>query len=138
MCAVEKDAAVVRLGDKADPVAAAEPGCEADSAASVRLVDEPIFAAAKSEPGTSSVAAAGLVNEPRSFAVKPVGEAKYEAAVKSLGVSCFAVAVAVAGAPVGEPCSAYGPPGWQAESGPVGVEQVGGDLKCFEWHTAHC
>lgn len=138
MCAVEKDAAVVQLVDKADPVVAAEPGCEADSAASVRPVDEPIFAAAaKSEPGTGSVAAAGLVNEPRSFAVKPVGEGWCEAAVKSLGVSCFAVAVAAA--PVGEPCSAYGPPGWQAEPGLVGGgEQVGGDLKCFEWHTAHC
>lgn len=75
MSAVEKDAAVVQLVDKTGPAVAAEPGCEADSAASVCLVGEPIFAAAKFEPGTSSAAAAGLVHEPSSFAVKPVGEA---------------------------------------------------------------
>lgn len=72
----EKDAAVVRPMDKTGSAAAAvEPGCAADSAASGCLVGEPIFAAAKSEPGTSSAAAAELVNGPHSFAVKPGGEA---------------------------------------------------------------
>lgn len=75
MSADEKDAAVVRLADMTGSAVAVEPGCEADSAASVCLVGEPIFAAVKSELGTSSAAAAELVNEPCSFAVKPVGEA---------------------------------------------------------------
>lgn len=75
MSADEKDAAVVRLMDRTGSAVAVEPGREADSAASVCLADEPIFAAVKSEPGTSSAAAAGLVNEPCSFVVGPVGEA---------------------------------------------------------------
>lgn len=69
----EKDAAVVRLVDRTGSAVAVEPGCEADSAASGCLEDEPI-SAVKSEPGTNSAAAAELVNEPCSFAVKPVGE----------------------------------------------------------------
>lgn len=60
MSADEKDAAVVRLMGRtcSAAAAAAEPGRGADSAASVCLVGEPISAAAKSEPGTSSAAAA--------------------------------------------------------------------------------
>lgn len=130
----EKDAAVVRPADRTGPAVAAEAGCEADSAASGCPVGEPTFAAVKSEPGTSSAAAAEHVNEPRSSAVKPAGEAWFEAAVKSLGESCFAVAVV----PVDEPCPASGQPGPQAATGPVGEEQVEEDLKCFEWRTAHC
>lgn len=75
MSAVEKDAAVEQLVDRTGSAVAVEPGCEAGSAAFVCLVGEPIFAAVRSEPGTSSAAAAELVNEPRSSAVKPVGEA---------------------------------------------------------------
>lgn len=48
--------------------------------------------------------------------------------------SGFAVAVES----VGEPCSASGKPEPQAETGPVGEEQVEEDLKCFEWRMAHC
>lgn len=76
MSADEKDAAVVRLVDRTGSAAAAvEPGCEAGSAASGCLAGEPIFAAVKSELGTSSAVAAELANEPCSFAVKPAGEA---------------------------------------------------------------
>lgn len=125
MSADEKDAAAGRPVDRTGSAAAAGPDCEAQPAASAGLVGEPVFAAVKSEP-----AAAELVNGPCSFAVEPVGEAWFEAAVKSLDESCFAAAAA----PVGEPCPASGP---QAEIGPVGEEQAE-DLKCFEWHTVHC
>lgn len=70
----EKDAAVVRPADKTGFAVVLEPGSVADSAASVCLVGESIFAVVKSEPGTGSAAAAEPVNEPRSFVVKPVGE----------------------------------------------------------------
>lgn len=73
----EKDAAVVRQVDKTGFAVVVEPGCVADSAASVCLVGEPIFAAVKSEPGIGSAVAAELVDEPGSFAVKPVDEASF-------------------------------------------------------------
>ena len=91
------------------------------------------------------------MNEPCSSAVKPVGEASFEAAVKSLDEPCFAEA------PAGEPCPASGlqaetdpvdeeqaetdPVGEEqaeAETDPVGEEQAEEDLKCFEWRTARC
>lgn len=76
-------------------------------------MDEIIFAAVKSEPGTNSaVAVPEPVDEPCSFAVKPVGEAWFDAAVRSWDESCFAAAVV----PVGEPCPVSGQ---QVERGPV-------------------
>lgn len=77
----EKDAAVVQLMDRTGSAVAVAPGGEADSVASVCLVDEPTFAVVKSEPGTSSADAAEPADEPCSFAVTPVGEAQLEAAV---------------------------------------------------------
>lgn len=124
-----KDAAAVQQMNTTAPAvaAAAEPGCEAGSAVSAYLADEPIFAAAVSESGTSSAAAGSLVNEPRSFAAKLVGEA----AVKPLDESHGAVAVVL----VGELSPASGV---QTEMDPVAEEQAEDGLKCFQWHRAHC
>lgn len=98
----EKDA-VIPPEDTSD--SAAEPEREADSAAAACPVAEPISAAEKSEP--DSAAAAEPVSEPCSSAAQPVGEATFEAAVKSLGGANSAVAAA----PVGASCPASGPPG---------------------------
>lgn len=108
-------------------------GCVTDSAASVCLVDEPIFFAVKSEPVRGSAVAAGLVNEPNYSAVKPVGEAQFEAAVGSLAELGFALAVAI----VGEPCSASVQLEPQAEMSPVGEKQAEEDLKCLERGITH-
>lgn len=72
----EEDAAVVLLLHKTGfaVVVVVVSGCVIDSAASVRLVDESIVFVVKSEPVRGSAVAAGLVNEPNYFAVKPVGE----------------------------------------------------------------
>lgn len=105
LSADERDAAVERPVDKNGFPAAEEPGGVADSAVSVCLVGESVFAAGKSEPGTGSAAAAELENEPGSFAVKPVGVPLFEAALKSLAESGFAAAAVVS---VGEPCPASG------------------------------
>lgn len=104
LSADENDAAVERPVDKNGFPVAEEPGDVADSAVSVCLVGESVFAAGKSEPGTGSAAAAELENEPGSSVAKPVGVPLFEAALKSVAESGFAAAVVS----VGEPCSASG------------------------------
>lgn len=139
----EKNVAVVvaaQLTDKAGSAVAVEPGCVAGSAVSECLVGGPIFAAAaavKSAAGAGSAAAAELVNEPCSFAVKLVDEAQLGPVVKSLDESCFVAAAVV---PVHARCPAFGQPrlGPEAETGLAGEEQAVGRLKCFERCRAHC
>lgn len=122
----EKDAAAGQLRNRTGCVAAAaaEPGCEADYAASVDLADEPASVDALSEPATSSAGAVEPASEPCFSAAEPVGDA----AVKPSDDSCSAAV-----RPAGERYPVSGP---EAERILVAEEQQSeGGLKCSEQRT---